>query len=500
MRKEVLRMERVSYRERGTVLLDGLSLNIYEGEILGLVPINDQPGVKALTDVLYRNRPLHYGYVYYRERPVNTWRHPKSAPSQIALIQNLSGLAPDLTVAENVFVIGSHFSRHLVNYRRLREEFQALAQQLGVELDPNAYADRLTVYQRVVVDLMKAIHAGCRLAILWDVCTFISPSELGEFHRVLKKCAADGMSFLYISPHFEEADEICSRTLAMYDGQVIKSIDQKVSFPSMFPSFCSPAYIDRVRSQVAGHPRSADAPLAFSAENLCAGKLDGLNFQVRQGECLVMQDMDGQVAAELLQILQMETPFRGRLTVGGKPLGRLDRRIAIVQELATATMLFPRMSYLDNLCLTLDHRIPRIWCRSSLKRGIRRDLEPILGSHVFDCDIAELSDREKYDLVYTRVALQKPDAAFCVFPFKDTDSDTRMHICELIDGLLQRKIAVVILAVNLADSLAVADRVLQIQGGREVREFLPEDFPALPSSTPWQRLYADLSAEQTFRK
>lgn len=497
MRKEILRMERVSYQEQGVSLLDGLSLNIFEGEILGLVPVNDQPGVKALTEVICHNRPLHYGYVYYRERLVNTWRHPRNPHHRISLIQNRSSLAPGLTVAENVFVMGSSFTRHIVNFRQLREEFTALSQQLGVTMDPEIYAEKLTVYQRVIVELMKAIHAGSRLAILWDVCTFISPSELGEFYQVLKKCAEHGMSFLYISPHFEEADALCARTLALYNGQVIKSLGQNQIRPNVFPFYCSQTYFNLVSTQAALHQHRSQGDILFSAENLCSAGLDGLSFQVRQGECVVLQDMDNHATGELLRILQGDTHWTGSITLHGKPLRRLNRTVAIVQELAAQTMLFPQLSYVDNLCMTLDHRIRRIWHSTALKNGIRRDLEEILGSHVFDCTISQLTEQEKYDLVYTRLLLQMPDIVFCVFPFKDSDGETRMHICELIERLLKRKIAVVILAVNLADSLAIADRVLQVEDGQVVREYLPENFQELPTSTPWRKLYEDLSPNYT---
>lgn len=497
MRKEVLRLERVSYLENGFPLLDSLSLNIFEGEILGLVPINSY-GVDALTNVLCHNLPLHYGYVYYRERLINTWRrHNPNAPP-IALIQNRSSLAADLTLVENVFVMGPNFSNWIIPYGQLEEEFCSLAAKLGVELNPNAYADDLSVFERVVVELMKAIHAGCRLAIVWDVCTFVNTSEMRKLYRILRQCAKDGMSFLYISPHLEETDELCQRTVCMYNGQIIKSFDQTHRWPSTFPFYGNQQYFNLVHNQIVQPSRhNSDSPVAFEARELRSANLDGLSFQIKQGECLVVQDMDDRVVGELLRILQGEISYTGQLIVGGKPLSSAySRQIAVVQELPTSTMLFPEMSYLDNLFFTMDHRIRRIWYSNRLQRGIQRDLSPMLGGDVFDKSIPELTEQEKYDLVYTRVLIQHPDVVFCVWPFKGAEMSIRMHICQLLTRLLERGIAVVILAVNLADSLALADRVLQIQDGRQIRQYLPEDFADLPNSTPWRRLYEDFAGEE----
>lgn len=498
MRKETLRMERVSYQEQGTMLLDSLSLHIFEGEILGLVPINSF-GVAELTNVLCHNLPLHYGYVYYNERLINTWRHTSSVYPRIALIQNQSSLAPDLTVAENIFILGPNFSDHIISYRHLKTEFGFLAQKLGIELDPDTYADDLTVFERVCVELMKAIHAGCRLAILWDVSTFVSEQELRRLHQILRQCAREGMSFLYISPHLEDAEELCQRTLCMHNGQIIKSFAPGHKWPAIFPFYGNQHYYDLVRSQIDQHTRKdTSAPMAFEAKDLHSASLDGLSFYVKQGECLVVQDMDNRVVAELLQILQGECPCTGQLLVNGKALTAAGtRQIAIIQELATKTMLFPHLSYIDNLCFTLDHRIHRIWNSSRLKNGIRRDLTPLLGSDVFDKSIPELTEQQKYDLVYTRVLLQKPDVVFCVWPYKGAEMAIRLHICRCLERLLERGIAVVILAVNLADSLALAERVLQIREGRQLREYLPEQFADLPNSTPWRRLYEDITCEES---
>ena len=104
MRNEVLRLEKVTLREQGVTLLDNLNLHIFEGEIMGLVPI-DTHGLTALCDLLRENVPLHYGYVFYREKLINTWRSPRPHYNRISVIQAKSCLVDGLTVADNIFVL-----------------------------------------------------------------------------------------------------------------------------------------------------------------------------------------------------------------------------------------------------------------------------------------------------------------------------------------------------------------------------------------------------------
>ena len=105
--------------------------------------------------------------------------------------------------------------------------------------------------------------------------------------------------------------------------------------------------------------------------------------------------------------------------------------------------------------------------------------------------IEELSEGQKYQLVYTRILLQKPKIVFCIQPFKGADMKHRMYIWELLEKLLEKGIAVVILAVNLADTLSLADRLICIDKNKEQIEYLQEEFAALPMLAPWLYLYRE---------
>lgn len=204
----------------------------------------------------------------------------------------------------------------------------------------------------------------------------------------------------------------------------------------------------------------------------------------------MIQDLDNQLFSG--NAFSRIIPDGSRIWINATPYRKnRSREIALIQELPTQTMLFPELSYMDNLCFTLDHRMPQVWHNSSIRRSLRQDYGSILGQEVFDLPVSALTQRQKYDLVYTRVLLQHPQVVFCVQPFKGAEMAQRMHISELLERLLQKGIGVVILAVNLADSLTLANRVLRLEKGQPHREFERKDFPSLPQSTPWRNLYEE---------
>ena len=198
MKEEILRMERVTYREQGAALLENFSLTVWAGEILGLVPVNHL-GLSALVRLLRQNLPLHYGYVYYKEKLVNDWRSPctgmnRITMNRISVIRNRSCLAEGLTVADNIFVLRPGFKKRLMQPHILREQLKPFMEEIHMDIPADAYVEELTNFERFVVELLKAVVAGSHLVVLEDISTFISDAELEQLCGILRHYSERGMS------------------------------------------------------------------------------------------------------------------------------------------------------------------------------------------------------------------------------------------------------------------------------------------------------------------
>lgn len=498
MKKEMLRMERVTYREQGIVCLDNFSMTILAGEIFGLVPVNHY-GMDALTKLLKQNLPLHYGYVYYREKEVNSWQKPVNTINRVSIIQNKSCLAEDLTVADNIFVLRSGFKKWLIRPSLLKSQLIPFLQDIGVQIDADAYVGTLSAFQRFVVELLKAIVAGSRLIVLRDISSFISESELSKLHKIIHYYAKQGISFLYIAAHFEEAKQICDRTALMVNGQITKIFECEDTPPDTFSLQSVEDYDKWVRQQLDTAKEEKERQAILEMSHLYYGSIQDLNVRVSPGECLILQDLDESVFDGLLRLLEGEKPQKGSILVEGESYSiRRSREVGVIQELPLETMIFSHMSYMDNLCFTMDHRVKRVWTDEGVRRSIAQEYEKILGKDVFSKRIDELSRKEKYDLIYTRILLQNPKVVFCVQPFKDAEVAIRSHIWELMERFQKKGIAVVILAINLADSLALADRLVRIKHGKVQEVYDKKEFIKLPVNTPWLYLYQEKYSELEF--
>lgn len=492
MKEEVLRMDRITYQEQGVTELNHFCLDIDAGEIVGLIPINDT-GMAALIRLLRQNLPLHYGYVYYRGKLVNHWQESDCSFNRIGVIESRSGLADDLTVADNVFVLRQGFKKRVIRRKVLNRQLEPFLKETGVDLSAEACARDLSAFPRFITELVKAVVAGCRLIVLMEPASVISDTRLESLQRILRHYAAEGFSFLYVSRHYEEARQICTRAAIMVNGQIAKVVSTADTPPETLQCFGVEAYTQLVRRQERLRPAGADAVPALEMRGVGFGRIRSLDISVAQGECVVLQDLNNHIVSDLIALFSgAKQPAGGELRVGGKEFKPLrSREIAVIQQQPTQTMLFPELSYMDNLCFTLDHRLPNIWRRSAPRASVRREFEAILGPRVFDRPVETLTKPEKYDLVYTRVLLQRPKVAVCVQPFMSADVEQRMQIWTLMERLLEKGISVLILAVNLADSLSLADRLIRVRDGRVQAVYGREDFASLPSSAPWHDFWVN---------
>ena len=500
MKEEILRMERVTYSEQGVVSLDNFSMTILAGEIVGLVPVNHY-GLDVVLKLLKQNLPLHYGYVYYRGKEVNRWQKPVNTTNKISIIQSKSCLAEDLTVADNIFVLRNGFKKWLIRPSLLRTQLVPFLEEIDIDIKADAYVEDLTAFERFVVELLKAVVAGNRLIVLRDISTFISESELSKLHKIIRYYARRGIAFLYVAAHYEEAIQICDKTALMVNGQITKYLFPYQSFPDTYSLQSVEDYAAWVRKQfkMAEEGKSKDAVLEM--RDLCYGSIRDLKVRVRKGECLVIQDLDNSMMEDLILLLRGAEPESGQLLLENRKYSYEEgRKIGVIQELPLDSMLFPHMSYMDNLCFSMDHRIKKIWISKGIRKSIIDEYSSLLGEDVFYKKVSELTRKQKYDLIYTRILLQNPKVVFCVQPFKSAEVSIRSHIWELMERFLDKGISVVILAVNLADSLALADRLIRVKHGKVQEVYDKKEFINLPVNTPWLYLYQEKYALEHNKK
>lgn len=469
MREEILRLDHVTYRFNGADVLDNFSMEMWRGEILGLIQI-DEIGISALLELLQYNHRLYYGYVYMHEKPVNTWEHPGKGMNRVSIIRTRSALADKLTVADNIFVLRHGFRKYLINSRILALQLKPFMDDIGVEIPADSYIEELSVYERFIVEILKAVVSGSWIIIIEDPGTLVSSTELESLHRILRHYASQGFSIIYSSVHSERTVQLCDRLSYMEGGQIIKTFRTGDRLPA------GKNFIHGEKSYGRISDRKVTGEKVLEINGLTCFGLNSACFCVHKGECAAITETDPGTVEILVELItgKRKNDLEGCALINGHPAYMCDERdIAVIPMNPEEKLLFNEMSYMDNLMFCMDHRLKNVWRNRKISESLKNELASELGGKdIFDMSVGALDDLQKTDLVYARIRLQRPSLVCCIQPFREAGIAKRMHIASLIRRFADRGTAVLIVSAGMNDALLAADRILHIDENGRISETL----------------------------
>lgn len=476
MKEEMLRLDNVTRRINGDILLDDVNLYLMKGEIVGFIASEDK-GKQELIDLLRQNLPIAYGRIYLNGRLVNSYAHSDYSYNKVYVIDQKGSLVPDLTVADNIFVMRRGFKKRIISRRVLARQVKRIFGQFNISVDPGQVVSRLKPLKRCLVELVRAQFMGCGLIILRDFNNFLSHEDIGAVCEIMEQFCRMGIAFLYIGNHHEDVFKICHRAVLFSGGQV-----QKVFMPGELDDAHIAPFI--ARFGIASRKRwslGEEAVLEF--QNVCCRHLKGLSFQVRAGECAALLDMDNNAIGDILGIMtggaQAE---KGKVLLKGGEYTRsialqfLSRGVAVIEDDPVHSMIFRDLSCLENLTFLLDRKLGRSVIPEKYLKSVVGEYLPLIGGALLEPDVGMVEPEILYQLVYYRIHLYNPRVVLCVSPFACGDVRCRGLVLKLVQKLKNKGIAVLLLLVNISDSMEVADRLLVLKGGRISQEYMEDEF------------------------
>lgn len=481
MKEEVLRLQNVTQIEDGVTFLQNFNLYVFKGEIMGLLCLNDL-GKEALINLICRNIPVYYGRIYLNEMLINNYEHSDMRINKVAVIDKNGSLVEDLTVTDNIFVLRRGFKKYYINNNTLNKQLKLIFNELNIKIDGRAYISDLSQYEKCVIELLKAYIGGYKLIIIKDISNYIGVNDLGKFFELLRYFCSKGISFLYVCNHHEEAFRICDRVSLMENGKILKVLERReFSDENIRPYIVEFYNLDKI---VEKNTSESKGMLTFS--NVWSNNLNGMSFSVEKGECVVLLDVNNTVLNDIVDIMNRTLlPGSGSIYLDGKnfldPKNKraLSDAVGFINEQPTKSMVFREMSYIDNLCFLVDQKNSIRKYNNSIRNSIIQEYKPLVGDDIYAEDVSSLSNASIYNLIYYRMHLFNPKIVFCLQPFYGADMYLRKHILTLLNKLKQKGIAVVILAVNIEDSLVVADRLIIIENGKFLKEYKRPAFDQL---------------------
>ena len=220
MSEFILELKNITKVFPGVRALDKVTLSFKPGEVHAIAGENGagkSTFIKIITGAL---KPTE-GTVIYDGAEVKNNSPEISMKLGIAAIYQEFNLFPALSVAENVYYGRYPLKHHMVDYRKLEEDTQAVLDQLGVSVRPQTLVKDLSVGYQQIVEIAKAVSCNAKVLIMDEPSAPLTENEVAHLFQIIKKLKEQKITIIYISHRMEEIFEICDRVSVFRDGQYI---------------------------------------------------------------------------------------------------------------------------------------------------------------------------------------------------------------------------------------------------------------------------------------
>ena len=460
----------ISKRFGGIRALDDVSFSVRPGEVHALLGENGA-GKSTLMKVLAGAHQATSGEIQIGGEKVLITSPHASRALGIGIIYQELALAPELSVAENIF-LGELPT--LLNARKLRTRAGTLLRELGFAIDPGALVGTLPLAFQQAVEIAKAMSRQVRILILDEPTAVLAPPEVERLLEVVLGLSRRGVSVVYISHRLDEIFRIADQITVLKDGRTVGTY----ACAEMDEHRLIPLMVGRETGQLFPKHQRTQAEELLRVEGLsAAGVVMDVSLSLRAGEVLGIAGLIGSGRTELARAIfgagGLET---GTVSVGGRRLAiRTPRHgvaagIGLVPEDRKRQGLVLPMPIRQNVTLTCLGRftnalgvVRRGAERVSVDRVARRTA---IRARNLDLPVSSLSGGNQQKVVLAKWLDAGCRIIILDEPTRGVDVGARSEIYELIESLAASGLGVIVISSDLIEVIGASDRILVMSGGR----------------------------------
>ncbi len=466
-----VRMERISKRFGATQALVDVSLAVYPGRIHALVGENGA-GKSTLVKVLAGAERPDRGRILIQGTEVCPRRPADALAAGIAMVYQELSLAPNLSVAENVF-LGHEPGRYgRFDRRRAEQEVSRLAAECGMSLPPAAKVGELPTALRQQVEILRSLAHEARVIILDEPTSSLSEREVVRLMETLRDLKArTGIAVVYISHKLDEVECLADDLTILRDGRRVYSGAAGLSRREMIRHM-----VGREMTEIYPPRTTAPQPRTLLEVQGLSGKgFRNVSFRVAAGEVVGLGGLMGAGRSELADALAGVTPAgSGRILVDGRPARLRTPQQAIRHGIGYLTEdrrlsgLFPHLSVAANMTMANLARFARLGFlrRNRITAEVLRMIELLSiktsGPHAA---VTGLSGGNQQKVLVARWLLTQVRILILDEPTRGIDVGAKHDIFNLINRLAERGLAILMISSELPELLGVTDRVLVLCRG-----------------------------------
>jgi rhamnose transport system ATP-binding protein len=469
----LLTAARITKSFSGVRALRDVSFDLDRGEVHALVGENGA-GKSTLIRILTGAESADSGSLSVGSRVVSSLDPAGARALGIAAIYQHPVLFPGLSVAENMaLALDSGHPLRRVDWTARRRRAQDLLSQIGAAIDPRRDVDALSMPERQLVEIARAIGADARIVIMDEPTASLTDREIARLLDVVRRLRANGVGIVYVSHKFEEVFAVADRVTVLRDGESVATRPCGTLDPNELVRLMVGRDLDTV------YPKRTvpvgDVALELRHVSNAARGLHRISFAVRRGEILGLAGLVGSGRTELAETLFGLTPADGgEILVNGSPVriqsasDAIRAGLAYVPEDRQRHGVIPPMSVAANVTLADLSAVSRngLLDRAGERRVATSFVERLrIKTTSVDARVEALSGGNQQKVALSRWLSLQPSILILDEPTQGVDIGAKAEIHQIMEALAESGVAIVLISSELPELLAMADRIAVMRSG-----------------------------------
>jgi len=461
--------------------LEDVTLCVRQGTVHALVGENGA-GKSTLMKILSGVYQPDAGTIV-RAGKTCAWKHPSdSLAAGIAMIYQELSLAPDLTIAENVW-LGIEPRGPLGTYskKRMLADTGALAERYGFDVDPDQKVESLPASTCQIVEVLKALARNAEILVMDEPTSSCGEHEVAVLLEMVKNLSRAGTTIIYISHRLEEVVEIAEDITVLRYGRAVHTGPMKgLAIPDIVKHM-----VGRELDDYFPKRQVEIGSTALSVSGLSSRGVENISFDLDWGEIVGVAGLVGAGRTELARVLcGLDPAIRGSVKLDGKnvkiatPADALSLGIMYITEDRKRTGLCLDLPAAWNMtlpCLAelgMKH-ILRLGREDEIAEGTAKKLS--LKWSGPGAPASALSGGNQQKLLLGRALIARSRLWVLDEPTRGIDIAARVDIYDLIGRIAAERKAVLIISSDLPELFGITDRILVMRRGRLVADLVTSE-------------------------
>ncbi|MFC1465245.1 MAG: sugar ABC transporter ATP-binding protein [Candidatus Brachytrichaceae bacterium NZ_4S206] len=474
----LLLMQDIVKQYPGVLAVNHANLALWRGEVHGLVGGNGA-GKSTLIKIMAGVVRPDQGQILLDGEQLDLRSGNDAYRYGLSFIHQELNLVPYLSGAENIFLGRSYPKTRFgtIDWRALHRRAEAIMHDLGMHIRVDVPVGRLTRGEQAMISLGRAFVGDARIIVMDEPTASLTDEEIRNLFRVIRELKARGRTVLYVSHRLGEIFEICDRVTVMRDGSVVGTYPVgELSRSEMIRLM-----IGRSLSEHIPPAQGQSGRAFFRVEGLAGGPVQGVDFELREGEILGLAGLVGAGRSEVLHLLYGSLRAKGgRMWLDDRPFAprspaeAIRAGVALVPEERHQQGLVLSRSVLQNITLPALDRFARrsLFVNRTAEQAAGQTLARRMHLKAVSLDqrVHQLSGGNQQKVVFARWLHAPPRVLLLDEPTRGVDVGARFEIYRIIRELAAAGVGVVLVSSDLEELLSLADRLIVLREGRQLAE------------------------------